>query len=89
VNVIFYDRRTDPGNKKSIVVLARSTDAARSFVNYSWTETPFDARGLFLGDYTGLAASGDRVYGAWTEKPDLPSRDTLVRVGVADFTALR
>lgn len=66
--VVFYDRRADPGNRKAVVVLARSTDAGRSFKNYSWTEEPFDARGDFLGDYTGLAAQNGRVYGIWAEK---------------------
>ena len=67
-NVIFYDRRGDPDNQKQIVVLARSTDEGKSFANYAWTVRPFDAYGLFIGDYTGLAAFGGRVYGAWTVK---------------------
>jgi hypothetical protein len=69
VNVIFYDRRRDPQNRKQIVVLARSSDGGRSFDNYAWTETPFEAGGVFFGDYSGLAAYGGRVYGVWTEKP--------------------
>ena len=69
VNVIFYDRRRDPQNRKQTVVLARSTDGGHSFNNYAWTETPFEAGGVFFGDYSGLAAYGGRVYGVWTEKP--------------------
>ncbi|HTW32669.1 MAG TPA: hypothetical protein VMD76_13390, partial [Candidatus Sulfotelmatobacter sp.] len=69
VNVIFYDRRRDPANKKQIVVLARSTDEGHTFNNYAWTEDPFQAGGVFFGDYSGLAAYGGRVYGVWTEKP--------------------
>ena len=69
VNVVFYDRRNDPTNRKQIVVLARSTDGGRSFINYAWTENPFEASGVFFGDYSGLAAYGGRVYGVWTEKP--------------------
>lgn len=69
VNVLFYDRRDDPQNRKQIVVLARSTDAARTFANYAWTDDAFEAGGVFFGDYTGLAAYGGRVYGIWTEKP--------------------
>ena len=68
VNVVFYDRRRDPQNKKQIVVLARSSDGARSFNNYAWTEEGFEAGGVFFGDYSGLAAYGGRVYGVWTEK---------------------
>jgi len=84
VNVIFYDRRQsaqnrdprskDPQNKDAqskaqIVVLASSTDGARSFQNYAWTSEPFEAGGVFFGDYSGIAASSGRVYGVWTEKP--------------------
>lgn len=69
VNLVFYDRRHDPQNRKQIVVLARSTDGAHSFANYAWTENPFEAGGVFFGDYSGLAAYAGRVYGVWTEKP--------------------
>lgn len=89
-NLIFYDRRGDPGNKRAIVVLARSADGGESFVNYAWTEQAFDPGEVFLGDYTGIAALGGRVYGVWTEKPPDPkSHDTIVRVGIADFGATR
>jgi hypothetical protein len=69
VNVIFYDRRADARNRKQIVVLARSTDAGRTFHNYAWSDEPFEAGGVFFGDYSGLATYGGRVYGIWTEKP--------------------
>lgn len=69
VNVLFYDRRGDPQNRKQIVALARSVDSGRSFRNYAWTDEPFEANDVFFGDYTGLAAYGGRVYGVWMEKP--------------------
>jgi hypothetical protein len=69
VNIIFYDRRGDPLGRKQIVVLARSTDGGHNFKNYAWTDDPFEASGVFFGDYSGLAAYGGRVYGIWTEKP--------------------
>ena len=69
VDVLFYDRRGDPQNQKQIVALARSTDGGRTFANYAWTDEPFEASGVFFGDYTGVAAYGGRVYGIWTEKP--------------------
>jgi hypothetical protein len=102
VNVIFYDRRRDPQNRKQFVVLARSTDGGRKFNNYAWTDEPFEAGGFFFGDYSGIAAYGGRVYGAWTEQPlDAESKDrsddpkdgkaqprgTVVMVGTADFSA--
>ena len=72
VNLLFYDRRGDPDNRKQIVVLARSSDAGKSFKNYAWTDNPFMANDVFFGDYTGLAAYGGRVYGVWMEKPAPP-----------------
>lgn len=78
-NVVFYDRRNDPQNKAETVTLARSIDGGKSFQNYAWTTQPFDAAGVFLGDYTGLAAFGGRVYGVWTEKPAIaPSQARAV-----------
>jgi hypothetical protein len=68
-NVVFYDRRGDPKNRTQTVTLARSTDGGRSFQNYAWTTEAFEAGEVFFGDYTGIAASGGRVYGVWTEKP--------------------
>jgi hypothetical protein len=90
-NVVFYDRRSDPENKKARVVLARSTDGGKSFVNYAWTETAFDPGRIFMGDYTGIAALGGRVYGVWTEKPPSATRprDTIIQVGIADFEGAR
>lgn len=75
VNVMFYDRRRDPNNRKQVVVLARSSDGGRTFHNYAWTEEPFEAGGVFFGDYSGLAAHGGRVYGVWTEKPAPASKE--------------
>jgi hypothetical protein len=87
INVIFYDRRGDPRNRAQTVVLARSTDGGQSFQNYSWTDQPFNARGGFIGDYNSLAAMNGRVYGIWTEKPEnITTRDTIIRIGVADFS---
>jgi hypothetical protein len=97
-NLVFYDRRGDPGNRKQIVVLARSIDGGHSFSNYAWTDEAFEAGDVFFGDYTGLAAFGGRVYGVWTERPNhvadseekagdehSGARGTVVKVGVADF----
>lgn len=86
-DVIYYDRRDDPANRKAKVVLARSTDGGKTFTNYAWTEDAFDPGGVFMGDYTGIAALEGRVYGVWAERPAIEqrSRDTIIRVGVADF----
>jgi BNR repeat protein len=96
--VMFYDRRGDSTNVKPIVVLARSTDGGRTFTNYAWTDVPFDPReSSFLGDYSGLAALNGRVYGIWAEEAATPARvengrrgrNTIVRVGVAEFPLAR
>ncbi|MBV9479608.1 MAG: hypothetical protein JO249_02500 [Acidobacteria bacterium] len=98
-NVIFYDRRADPENRKIIVALARSTDAGRSFTNYAWDLDPFDPEEEFIGDYTGAAALGGKVYGAWArtppaeEKTESAEREEtkrkvlmFVEIGIADFS---
>jgi hypothetical protein len=86
VYVVFYDRRGDPKNLRQIVTLARSTDGGRTFQNYAWMDQPFDAQGVFMGDYNGIAALNGRVYGVWTQKPEnKSSRDTLIQIGVVDF----
>jgi hypothetical protein len=69
VNILFYDRRRDPTNRTQTVTLARSTDGGQKFTNYVWSDRPFNAENVFMGDYTGLAAFDGRVYGIWTEKP--------------------
>ncbi|HEY5256335.1 MAG TPA: sialidase family protein [Acidobacteriaceae bacterium] len=68
VSILFYDRRQDPGNEKTLVTLARSTDGGQTFQNYGWSEKPFVANEQdFMGDYSGIASFNDRVYGAWAE----------------------
>jgi hypothetical protein len=79
-NLVFYDRRADPDNRKVHFVLARSTDGGRTFRNYAWTSKPFDPEGGFIGDYSGIAAYAGRVYGIWgrnaraDENPETPKR---------------
>jgi len=100
VNAVFYDRRGDPGNRKQIVVLARSEDGGKTFQNYAWTTQSFDPGGAFIGDYNGIAAFGGRVFGAWTVQPPYgqpkgapssgqehraPPHDTVIQVGIARF----
>jgi hypothetical protein len=98
-NIIFYDRRMDSDNRKTTVTLARSTDGGATFANYAWTREPFvSTRDEFLGDYIGVAALNNKVYGVWTKVVPLeipkdknvppPNRyrpHTIVKVGVADF----
>lgn len=74
-NVVFDDRQADPENRGALITLARSTDGGESFKNYAWTDTPFyPINDQFIGDYTGIAALGGRVYGAWTYAPAPPRK---------------
>lgn len=100
VYAVYYDRRGDPENRKQTVTLARSVDGGKTFQNYAWNAMAFDAQGVFMGDYTGIAALNGRVYGVWTIKPpsrggaQVPARNspeyweergTEIQIGVADF----
>ena len=68
VSILFYDRRLDPKNEKTLVTLARSTDGGQTFQNFAWSEKPFVASEQdFMGDYSGIASFNNRVYGAWAE----------------------
>jgi hypothetical protein len=90
VNLVFYDRRTD--NRQTRVTLARSTDGAKTFQNYSWDAEAFEAEGDFLGDYLAITAFGNKVFGAWAHQTDEEAKvergkrtRTKLRVGSADF----
>ena len=95
VYVQFFDRRDDPANRRTAFTLARSTDHGRSFTNYAWTESSFEGRNAFLGDYTWLTAYDGRVHGIWAETALIGSPSdpvaatqragTVVRIGTADF----
>lgn len=94
VYVQFYDRRDDPSNRKTRITLARSNDRGKTFTNYAWTDTPFEGREVFLGDYAWLAAFDHRVYGIWVEavsssETAATRADTVVRAGTADFSGIR
>jgi hypothetical protein len=61
VNVVFYDRRDTEGALTK-VMLARSVDGGRTFVNHKIDQPAFacDAK-VFFGDYTGISAYDGRV----------------------------
>lgn len=63
VNLIFYDRRRHEGTKTD-VILARSVDGAKTFVNHRLDMEPFECdESTFFGDYTGIDAYHGRVAG--------------------------
>jgi hypothetical protein len=92
VNLVFYDRRRDPANRAVDVVLARSTDGARTFRNYLLSENSYDPMDNEIGEYTALAANSGRVYGSWMEVTppatggEGPHAASLIRLGMADFS---
>ena len=90
----------EPQALQKNVTLARSSDGGETFVNYAWSDMPFETQQpAFLGDYTWLTAYNGRVYGVGTEAlpaPDTPTTNgrpprpaTAVRLGVADFSPAR
>jgi len=95
VNVVFYDRRRDPTNRAVDVVLARSTDGARTFQNYLLSEHSYDPKDGEIGEYTALAAFDGRVYGSWMEivpRPEAAASGgesartlSVMHIGMADF----
>ncbi len=99
ISVIYYDRRADPQNRKTLVTLARSTDGGKSFANYAWSQKPFVASDEdFMGDYSGIASYNDRVYGAWTESSAIAGKNqpapkeahsAKVKASVADIQKAR
>lgn len=61
LNLVFYDRR-DTNGAKTELVLARSIDGGRTFVNHKINLPEFEANSqVFFGDYTGISAYNGRV----------------------------
>jgi hypothetical protein len=81
--VVSYDSEQDLSHCTT-AVLARSTDGGDSFTETGFPAAPFDSRGIFLGDYTAVAASSGRAYAVWTEVPQ-ESRKTRIMAGVATW----
>src|SRR5437660_1118959 len=61
VNIVFYDRRDTEG-ALTRVILARSVDGGRTFINHRIDQPAFacDPK-VFFGDYTGISAFNGRV----------------------------
>jgi hypothetical protein len=61
VNIVFFDRR-DSDDTKTSVIVARSIDGGKTFVNHKVNQEPFTCfKGAFFGDYIGIDAQGGRV----------------------------
>lgn len=80
VHVLYLDRSEDPENVAYHARLATSADGGRSWTSERLSDAPSDDRvwrprdalgqegSTFIGDYSALAAGGDRLYPLW---PDL------------------
>ena len=61
INLIFYDRR-DTEATQTRVIVARSVDGGKTFVNHRVELPPFAINSnVFFGDYGGISAYGGRV----------------------------
>ena len=69
VHVSFLDRREDPDNYLLAPYLATSTDGGQSFgPNIRVSGGQYGpTRNRFIGDYTGLAVSGTKIYPFWPD----------------------
>ncbi len=61
INIVFYDRRDTEGAMTKLI-MARSVDGGKTFVNYKIDAPPFKCdNNTFFGDYTSISAYGGRV----------------------------
>ena len=67
VYVSFYDQRNDPNARLLEVYAAASVDFGASFQRNVKASAQFDPGTWFIGDYNGLAASGDAAYPVWCD----------------------
>ena len=73
LHAIWYDNRSDPGNKMMETWQAFSEDDGATWTNFNISSVAWDpdrsfrTRGNFIGDYTGLAASTAVVYPVWSD----------------------
>ena len=75
VNVMFFDRRNDPGNYFIDTYLARSNDGGQTFFDVRASERmwdpsvnpPISPSGEFIGDYQGLVADDEVAIPFWND----------------------
>lgn len=81
INVVFYDRRDTQGALTGLV-LARSVDGGRTFVNHKIPVQPFACNTrVFFGDYSSISAYGGQVVPVFMHFVD----DKSLAVSVALF----
>lgn len=74
VHVLYMDRRYDPGDRLIDLTYAFSTDGGKNWTNQRMTNASFDGdKGVhqdgfpFIGDYLGLSAAGQDVWGGFPD----------------------
>jgi len=74
VNVIYLDRRNNPGTGLTDLFLSQSTDGGNTFtdtqvtdVTSSWQGIMFDPGFTYAGDYIRGVTQGTSLYAAWTD----------------------
>ena len=80
LDLVFYDRSPDPGNRLNFVTYAWSRDGGASWESLNVNDTPFDGESQttpggtsFIGDYIGVASTTPIAHIAWTGNgPDMP-----------------
>jgi hypothetical protein len=83
VNIVFYDRR-DSDDTKTGLILARSIDGGKTFVNHKINQEPFACdKKVFFGDYIGIDAYGGRVVAMYQHFIDEPN--VAVSAAIFDF----
>jgi len=80
VHAIWYDTRSDPGNKLIETFLGTSVDGGATWTNeaisdVAWNpDRSFFSCGCFIGDYNAIAASGSLMYPVWTDGRNTPGQ---------------
>lgn len=92
IQVIFYDKRDDPGNNTLIsIYFAISTDGGLTFTDFMLSEVNFDGdnsrENSFIGDYLGLSSGPGWSIGVWcdTREGDPPDYRSDIWCGVARY----
>lgn len=77
INVVFLDRRDGDGTKNA-VMLARSVDGGKTFVNHRVATEPFASEpNVFYGDYIGIDAHNGRVVAVYPKMVGGPGQLVL------------
>jgi hypothetical protein len=86
INVVFLDRRDTEGTNNA-VMLARSIDGGKTFVNHRVNRPAFPLNDtVFYGDYLGVDAHGGRVAAIYPVVVDGPEQ-LVLEAAVFDFKA--